>query len=53
MKLKKTPDDVHWNVWTNLKTLHARNNIFKKKNYKYEILNHLVFAPKFLFWGLL
>ena len=25
-------------------TLYARNNIFNKKNYKYEILNHLYFG---------
>ena len=30
-KLKNSSDDVHWNVWTNIKTLHARNNISKKK----------------------
>ena len=30
LKLKKT-DDVKWNVWTNIKNLCARNNIFKKR----------------------
>ena len=30
--------------------LFARNNIFKKGNYKYEILNHLYFGPSFVFW---
>ena len=30
--------------------LYARNNIFKKRNYKYEILNHLHFGPSFIFW---
>ena len=30
--------------------LYARNNIFRKKNYKYEILNHLYFGPGFVFW---
>ena len=33
--------------------LQARNNIFKKGNYKYEILNHLYFGPSFVFGGLL
>ena len=28
---KKNSDNVHWNVWTNIKTLYARNNIFKKR----------------------
>ena len=28
---QKNSDDVHWNVWTNIKTLHAQNNIFKKR----------------------
>ena len=28
----------------------ARNNISKKGNYKYEILNHLYFGPSFAFW---
>ena len=32
--------------------LYARNNIFKK-NYKYEIWNHLYFGPSFVFVGLL
>ena len=27
---KKISDDVHWKVWTNIKTLYARNSIFKK-----------------------
>ena len=30
--------------------LYAGNNIFKKRNYKYEILNHLHFGPSFVFW---
>ena len=29
--LKKSSDDFHWCVWTNIKTLHARNNISKKE----------------------
>ena len=29
----------------------TRNNVFKKKNCKYEILNHLYFAPSFNFCG--
>ena len=31
LKLKKKFNDVHWNVWTNIKTLYPRNNIFKKR----------------------
>ena len=31
LKIQKNSDDVHWNVWTNIKTLYARNNIFKKR----------------------
>ena len=30
LKIKKNSDDVHWNVWTNIKALHVYNNIFKK-----------------------
>ena len=33
------------NVCTNIKNLYAQNNIFKKENSKYEILNHLYFVP--------
>ena len=29
--VKKNSDDVHWNVWTNVKKLYTRNNIFKKR----------------------
>ena len=29
--------------------LFARNNIFKRGNYKYEILNNLYFGPSFVF----
>ena len=32
LKLKKKSDDVHWNVWTNIKKFHVRKNIFKKIN---------------------
>ena len=49
--LKKNSDDVHWHVWTNIKKLYIRINIFKKKNSKDEILNHLYFGPNFVFWG--
>ena len=28
---KKFSDCVHWNVWTTIKTLYARNTIFKKR----------------------
>ena len=39
--MKKT-DNVHWT---------CGNNIFKKKGYKYQILNHLYFGPSFVFRG--
>ena len=39
--MKKT-DNVHWT---------CGNNIFKKKSYKYQILNHLYFGPSFVFRG--
>ena len=48
---KNNSGGVPWNVETNTKTLHARSNIFKKKNSKYEILNHLYFGPVFIFVG--
>ena len=35
-------DDVHWNLW---------KYYFQKKNYKYEILNHLYFGPSLIFCG--
>ena len=35
---KKSSDDVYWYVWTNIKTLYARNNIFKKR------------IPNVIFW---
>ena len=63
LKLKRISDNIHWNVWTNIKKFYAWNSIFKKKKRKkkkkskYEILNHLSFGPKnhlyFIFWGLL
>ena len=31
LKLKKNSGDVHWNIWTNIKTLYPRSNIFKKR----------------------
>ena len=31
LKIKKNSDDVHWNMWTNTKALHTRNNILKKR----------------------
>ena len=30
--------------------LYTRNHIFRKSNYKYEILNHLYFGSSFVFW---
>ena len=41
---KLNSEYVHWNV------LHARKNVFKKANFKYEILNHLYFGSNFVFW---
>ena len=38
LKINENSDDVHWNVWTNIKTSYARNNIFKKK------------FPNMIFW---
>ena len=53
VKLKKNPDDVHWNVWTNIKTLYARNDIFKKRipNMTFWIIYVLVWIS-FLWTGL-
>ena len=48
---KNNSGGVRWNVETNIKTLHPRSNVFKKKNSKYEILNHLYFGPVFIFVG--
>ena len=51
LKLKKrNSDDVHWNVWTNIIKLYARNNIFKKgiPNMRFWITYVLV---KFCFSG--
>ena len=56
-EIKKNSDDVHQNVWANIKKLYARNNILKKtkkkKNSKYEILNNLHVNSNYDFWGLL
>ena len=38
-KIKKKSDDIHWNVWTNIKTLYAQNNIFKKRISNTRFLN--------------
>ena len=51
LKLKRNSDDVHWNVWVNIKKLYAQKS--QKKNSKYEILNYLYFGPNFVFRGLL
>ena len=51
LKLKKNSGDVYWNVWTNIKTLYARNNIFKKRIPNMRFLNHLYFGPSFVFQG--
>ena len=52
LKLKRNSDDVHWNVWMNIKALYARNNIFKTKvpNMTISIIYILV---QIWFWGLL
>ena len=39
LKLKKSYDDFHQNVWSNIKALYARNNIFKKR------------IPNMIFWS--
>ena len=39
----------YW-FWDFLSFLYARNNIFRKRNYKYEILNPLYFRRSFVFW---
>ena len=39
----------YW-LWDFLSFLYARNNIFRKRNYKYEILNPLYFRRSFVFW---
>ena len=31
-------------------TTGTEKEIFRKRNYKYEILNHLYFGPSFVFW---
>ena len=38
----------YWNMWTNIKKLYTQN-VSKKKNSKYEILNHLYFGPNSVF----
>ena len=50
LKLKKNSDNVHWNVWTNIKELYAQNNIFKKRipNMRFE---SFIFWSKFRFLG--
>ena len=50
-EIKKNSDDIHWNVWTNIKTSYARNNIFKKVIPNMRFLNNLYFGPNFFFWG--
>ena len=52
-EIKKNSDDVHWNVWTNIKTLYARNDIFKKRipNMTFWIIYVLVWIS-FLWTGL-
>ena len=40
LKLKRSSEEVLWNIWANIKRLYARNN-----SSKYNILNHLYFRP--------
>ena len=47
----KNSNDVHWNVWMNIKKLYNHNKTFKKQNSKCEILNHLYFGSSFIFGG--
>ena len=43
-EIEKNSDDAHWNMWTNIKMLHAQNNIFKKRipNMRFWIIYILV-----------
>ena len=53
-EIKKNSDDIHWNVWTNIKALYARNNTFKKRIPNMRFLDHLYFGPNFHFsWTVL
>ena len=49
---KKTSDNVHWNMWINIKKLYAGNNIFNKRilNMRFWIIYTLV---QFSFFGVL
>ena len=47
----KNSNDVHWNVWMNIKKLYNHNKTFKKQNSKCENLNHLYFGSSFIFGG--
>ena len=50
--IKNFFDDIQWNVWTNIKSLHARNNIFKKWIANMRFLNHLYFGLQYaLLWS--
>ena len=44
--VKRSSDDVHWNVWA--KVVRPKK-YFQKRNYKYKILNNLYFGPSFVF----
>ena len=50
LKLNKSSDEVHWNVWINIKTLYARNNISSKW---IPDMRFFIFWSKFRFLGLL
>ena len=48
LKLKKNSDDIHWNVWINIKTSYARNNISEKR---IPNMRFYIFWSKFCFFG--
>ena len=52
-EIKNNSDNVHWNVWTNIKNLYARKNVFKKRilNVRFWIIFILVRIS--FFWRLL
>ena len=48
---KKNSDDIHWNVWTNIKTLYAQKKYFQERIPHLRFLNHLYFGSNVVFWG--
>ena len=47
LKLKRISDNIHWNVWTNIKKFYAWNSIFQKKKEKIQIWDF----ESFIFWS--